>query len=115
MANKWSAAIMLSKVVSYVTGLVEEHAAVLVHTLEVELILLGLWIEILVNLVPFWRYAFKFLVWGFRDQWCLSLAHLVDHLVDFYEVLSSVKFADSLFVGLAHESLWRLGLLLMGM
>ena len=73
------------------------------HTLEVELVLLGFWVEVLVNLVPFWRNAFKLLVWSSRYQWSFSLAHLVDHLVHFYQVLSSVEFADALLVGLADK------------
>ena len=71
------------------------------HTLEVELVLLGFRVEVLVNLVPLWRNAFELLVWSSRYQWSFCFAHLVDHLVHFYQVLSSVEFADALLVGLA--------------
>ena len=96
MADERSATVVLSEVVSDVTWLIEEHATVLVHTLKVELVLLGLWVEVFVDLVPFWWDTIKFFVWSYWYQGGFSLAHLVYHLVDILEVFSPVELAQAL-------------------
>lgn len=73
--------------------------------LEVQLILLGLWVEILVDLVPFWWDAFELFVRCSRNQGSLGLAHLADHMVDLLEILCPVQLAHSLVGGLRGE-LW---------
>jgi hypothetical protein len=65
MANEGSATIVFPEVISNVTRLVKKHTAIVMHTFEVELILLGFGVEVLVNLVPFRGDAFEFLVWSF--------------------------------------------------
>ena len=94
MANEWSATIVLPKVVPNVTWFVEKHAAVLVHTLEVKLILLGLGIKVLVNLVPLWGNTVKLFVGSATDQWGFCFAHLIDHVINLLKILCSIELAD---------------------
>lgn len=109
MADEWSASIVLSEVVSNIAWFVEEHSALLVHTFEIQLILLGLWVEVLVNLVPFWWDSFKLLVWRQWYKRSFSLAHVIYHFVNFYQILCSVQLANWLLGGLALELvLWLL-------
>ena len=73
------------------------------HTLEVELILLGLGVEVLVNLVPLRWDTVKLFVGCTTDQWSICFAHLIDHVVNLLQVLGSIEFADGFLGGLRME------------